>query len=181
MARVGIAEERVQIPDGVQLELRGSEVAVSVKGQTIRRTLAHPRVSMAREGDELRIWSELASRREKAIVGTFASHVRNMIDGVRTGFTYKMKIVFSHFPMKATVKGKEFIVENFLGEKSPRRTTILGETEVSVQGDQVLLTGANVEDVGQTAANIEQLTRIKRFDPRVFQDGIYIVSKAEEA
>jgi large subunit ribosomal protein L6 len=33
--------------------------------------------------------------------------------------------------------------------------------------------------VSQTAANIEQSTRIKGFDPRVFQDGIYIVAKAE--
>lgn len=180
MARVGIAEERVKIPDKVQLELRGAEVAVTAGGQTLRRTLSHPKVSIAREGEELRIWSDLASRREKALVGTFAAHVRNLIEGVTKGFTYKMKIVFSHFPMKATVKGNEFVVENFLGEKSPRRTKILGDTKVTIQGDLVLLTGANVEHVGQTAANIEQLTRIRGFDPRVFQDGIYIVSKAEE-
>src|SRR5216684_2713940 len=85
------------------------------------------------------------------------------------------------FPRKATVKGSEFIIENFLGEKFPRKTRILGETKVEVKGDQVLLTGADVEAVGQTAANIELATRIRGFDPRIFQDGIYITKKAGEA
>ncbi|HEY5538231.1 MAG TPA: 50S ribosomal protein L6 [Thermoplasmata archaeon] len=181
MARTGVAEERVKIPEGVQLELRGPEVVVAAKGHTVRRTLSHPRISMALDTGEVRISCTLAGRREKAIVGTFAAHVRNMIEGVMKGFTYRMKIVYSHFPMKASAKGNEFIVENFLGERAPRRTTIIGETKVSVDGDQVTLRGPNVEEVGQTAANIEQLTRIKRLDPRVFQDGIYIVSKGEEA
>ena len=154
---------------------------VSGKLGTLTRRLFHPRLALSMEGAELRIRSDLPSRREKAVVGTFAAHVRNMITGVSAGFTYKMKIVYAHFPMKAIVKGSEFVIENFLGEKAPRRAPILGETKVVVQGDQVLLTGPNVEEVGQTAANIEQATKIRGFDPRVFQDGIYITSKAEEA
>ena len=181
MARIGFTEERVGAPDGVKLQLEGDEVSVSGKLGTLKRRLPHPRVSLSMDGGELWIRSELPSRREKAVVGTFAAHVRNMITGVTAGFTYKMKIVYAHFPMKASVKGSEFVVENFLGERSPRRTRILGETRVTVQGDQVVLTGPDVEDVGQTAANIEQATKIRGFDPRVFQDGIYITSKGEEA
>ena len=181
MARIGFSEDRVKAPDGVKLQLQGDEVIVSGKLGTLRRQLTHPRVALTFEGGEIRIRSELPSRREKAVVGTFAAHVRNMIVGVTAGFTYRMKIVFAHFPMKASVKGSEFVIENFLGEKAPRRTRILGETKVTVQGDQVVLTGPNVEDVGQTAANIEQATKIRGFDPRVFQDGIYITSKGEEA
>jgi large subunit ribosomal protein L6 len=181
MARIGFAEERVEAPDGVKLQLQGDEVIVSGELGTLKRRLSHPRVSLALEGRGVRIRSDLPSRREKAVVGTFAAHLRNMIVGVSTGFTYRMKIVFAHFPMKASVKGSEFVIENFLGEKAPRRTRILGETKVTVQGDQVELKGPNVEDVGQTAANIEQATKIRGFDPRVFQDGIYITSKGEEA
>jgi len=40
-----------------------------------------------------------------------------------------------------------------------------------------VLNGPNLEDAGQTAANIERATKIKGFDPRVFQDGIYIIEK----
>jgi large subunit ribosomal protein L6 len=181
MARTGFTEERVAAPTGVTLQLQGDEVLVSGKLGALRRRLTHPRVALALDGTELRIHSNLPSRREKAVVGTFAAHVRNMIVGVTKGFTYKMKIVYAHFPMKASVKGSEFVIENFLGEKAPRRTRIIGDTKVTVQGDQVELTGPNVEDVGQTAANIEQATKIRGFDPRVFQDGIYITDKAEEA
>ncbi len=180
MARIGFAEERVKAPDGVTLGLQGDEVVVSGKLGTLRRRFRHPRVALALEGRELRIRSELPSRKEKAIVGTFAAHVRNMVAGVTAGFTYRMKIVYAHFPMKAAVKGTEFVVENFLGEKAPRRTAIVGETKVTVTGDQVVLSGPDVEAVGQTAANIERMTKIRGFDPRVFQDGIYITSKGEE-
>jgi large subunit ribosomal protein L6 len=88
-----------------------------------------------------------------------------------------MKIVYSHFPIKASVKGDMFVIENFLGERSPRKTKIVGDTKITIKGDEITLTGINIEDVGQTAANIELATRIKGFDPRVFQDGIYITSK----
>jgi large subunit ribosomal protein L6 len=100
-----------------------------------------------------------------------------MIEGATKGYTYRLKVVFSHFPMKVGVKGSEVIIENFLGEKYPRRATIRGRSKVEVKGDQVLVTGPDLEEVSQTAANVEQATIIRNKDPRVFQVGIYIVSK----
>ena len=89
-----------------------------------------------------------------------------------------MTIVYAHFPMQVKVEGKTLVIGNFLGEKKPRVAKILGDTDVKVSGNEVIISGINKEDVGQTAANIEQKTKIRRFDPRVFQDGIYIVQKA---
>jgi large subunit ribosomal protein L6 len=180
MPLTGLKEERVKIPDGVQVKLEGDQVLVAGKGVTLQRTLSHPRVTMAVESGEVKIRSEYPDRRDGALVGTFAAHVRNMILGVTEGFTYEMKIVYSHFPVKATVKGEVFIIENFLGEKFPRKADIRGATKVEVKGDQVILTGPDIEAVSQSAANIEQATKIKGFDPRVFQDGIYITKKAGE-
>jgi len=181
MPLTGVVEERVKVPPGVRVHIEGDEIAVEAGGDVLRRHLGHPRVSFRVEGEELKIRCDYPTRREKAIVGTFAAHVRNMVLGLTEGFTYRMKIVYSHFPMKASVRGEEFVIENFLGEKHPRKTRIVGKTKVEVQGDQVILRGPSVEDVGQTAANIEQTTKIRGFDPRVFQDGIYITSKGEEA
>jgi len=181
MPIAGRLEERIAVPDGVQARLEGPEVVVASEGVTLRRKLAHPRLALVAEGREVRVSSEFPTKREKALVGTVAAHVRNMIIGVTEGFTYEMRIVYSHFPMKATVKGKEFMIENFLGEKFPRRAKILADTKVEVSGDQVVLKGPDIEAVSQTAANIEQATRIRGFDPRVFQDGIYITKKAGEA
>jgi len=180
MPVAGLIEEVVAIPDGVQVRLDDGLATVSGKGHTLRRRLSHPRVHLVVDGKQAKVRCEFPRRREAALVGTFAAHLRNMIVGVTDGFTYEMKIVYSHFPVKASVKGAEFVIENFLGEKFPRKTRILGETKVDIQGDQVVLTGPDVEAVGQTAANIEQATRIRGFDPRIFQDGIYITKKAGE-
>lgn len=182
MPVAGSVEERIGIPDGVRVALEGDTVRVSAGKTSLMRTLSYPRVSLAVEGKEVRVRCDFPKRKEKAIVGTYAAHVRNMIEGVSRGWRYRMKMVYSHFPMKASVKGKEFVLENFLGERHPRRTEIRGdETTVKIDGDQVVVVGPDLEGVAQTAANIEQMTRIKGFDPRVFQDGIYIVAKAEAA
>lgn len=179
MPITGYLEERVKIPDGVTVTVQDATVRVTSGGVSLARRLWHPRVRLAVEAGEVRIRCELPKRKEKAITGTYAAHIRNMIGGVTKGWRYRMKIVYSHFPMKAVVKGKEFVIENFLGERYPRRADILGETKVTVEGDQVVLEGPDIEAVSQTAANIELATKIRGFDPRVFQDGIYIVSKGE--
>jgi len=88
-----------------------------------------------------------------------------------------MKAVFSHFPMKIRVIGQTVDIENFLGEAVPRKARIVGDTKVNISGEMLKITGINKEHVGQTTANIEQATKIKKVDPRVFQDGIYIISK----
>ena len=181
MTTTGLLEETVDIPDGVEVRVDGERIAVRSKDASIERKLSHPRVAVTADRREVRIRIEFPSRRYGALVGTFAAHIRNMIEGVTKGFTYEMKVVYSHFPIKASVKGPEFLIENFLGEKFPRKARILGSTKVEVKGDQILLTGSNLEEVSQTAANIEQATRIRGFDSRVFQDGIYITVKAGEA
>ncbi len=119
-------------------------------------------------------------RRVRALAGTVRAHIANMIRGVTEGFEYRMRIVYSHFPMKVRVEDGDLVVDNFLGEKYPRRAKLVGLTEAEVQGDTVVLRGPDVEAVGQTAANIEKATSIKGYDPRIFQDGIYLVSKERE-
>jgi large subunit ribosomal protein L6 len=75
------------------------------------------------------------------------------------------------------LKDNEFVIENFLGESHPRKARILGDTKVEISGDTITLSGINLEHVSQSAANIELATKIKNYDPRVFQDGIYRVQK----
>jgi large subunit ribosomal protein L6 len=88
-----------------------------------------------------------------------------------------MEVFYSPFPMDVAVEGDEIVIENFLGEKAPRRTPIHGDTDVEVDGEIVTLSGPDIEAVGQTAADIEQLTRVTEKDVRVFQDGVYITQK----
>lgn len=171
----------VNIPEGVKIEVNDGKVVVEGTKGKLERILHHPKVEIRKEDNKIIIKAEMPKRNEKALVGTFAGHIKNMIKGVTEGFTYKMKIVYSHFPIKANVKGNEFIIENFLGEKAPRKAKLFGNVKVSVKGSDVIIEGINREEVGQTAANIERATKVRNKDIRVFQDGIYIVDKDKGA
>lgn len=173
----GMLKDEIDVPEKVQFSFEEGVVKVKGPQGEVTKKLSDPRIRIEKKGKKVLITTETARAKEKALLGTFGAHIRNMFVGVTNGFEYKMKIVYAHFPIKASIKGDVFLVENFLGEKSPRKTKILGATKVSIKGDMVVLTGANVEDVGQTAANIERATKVRGFDLRIFQDGIYIIEK----
>ena len=132
----------------------------------------------------MEVFVNLPRRKEKALAGTWAAHLNNMVRGVDSGFEYKLKAVYSHFPMTIKVQGNEMTITNLFGEKVPRVAALPwspADVEVKVaKKTDVTVIGADREKVGQTAANIERACRIKKRDRRVFQDGIYIVSKGNE-
>jgi len=169
---------KIEIPEGVSVSLSQDVLTARGPKGTVERTFWYPGIKIELREGEVLVDAESSRKEQKAMVGTFASHIRNLMIGVSEGFECKMTIVYAHFPMQVKVEGKTLFIGNFLGEKKPRIAKILGESKVKVSGNEVTITGINKEDVGQTAANIEQKTKIKRFDPRIFQDGIYIVQKA---
>jgi large subunit ribosomal protein L6 len=178
MAQKEEVKREVEIPSGVELFIKDKMVHVKGEKGSLIKTLSHPKIDLKKKENIVEIKCIGSShRKERALVGTFAAHVRNMIKGVTQGFEYKMKTVYSHFPIKTSVEGNEFVIQNFLGEHAPRRAKILDNVEVEIKGDDVTIRGIDKEKVGQTAANIERATKVRRRDVRVFQDGVYIVSK----
>ena len=174
----GLHTDEIDIPEKVQVAVEGRVVKVKGPKGELSRELSSPYVRIVKDGGAVVVANDTGRAKHRALLGTFASHIRNMVHGVTEGFECKMRIVYAHFPIKASVKGDVFVIENFLGEKHPRKAKVLGDTKVVVKGDQVTITGPDIEHVGQTAANIERATRIKGYDPRIFQDGIYITEKA---
>ncbi len=168
----------IEIPEGVSVSLSQDVFTARGSKGTVERKFWYPGIKIEVREEEVLVDAESTRKEQKAMVGTFTSHIKNLMIGVSDGFECKMTILYAHFPMQVKVEGKTLIIGNFLGEKKPRVAKILGETKVKVTGNEVTISGINKEDVGQTAANIEQKTKIKRFDPRIFQDGIYIVQKA---
>lgn len=171
-----IAEE-VKIPEGIQAKLDGKLIEVSgPKGKLVRRFDIQG-IGLKQSDGAIIVEASLPRRKQRSAVGAIKSHLQNMFDGVKDGFKYKLKIVYAHFPITAKVEGKKLLVQNFLGEKSPRVAKIVGDVNVKVEGDEVTVEGINKEEVGQTAINIEQATVVRYRDRRTFQDGIYLVSK----
>ena len=119
-----------------------------------------------------------STKKEKKMINTIASHVRNMVKGIQEKFEYKLKIVSSHFPISVELKENEAVIKNFLGEKIPRKSKIPGKVEVKIDKDIITVNSFDKELAGQTAANFEKNTRIRMKDRRIFQDGIFIIDKA---
>ena len=167
----------VNIPEGVSIDSSSSDVKVTGPRGELSRNFEHSAIKFEQADDNLKIIGNNLRKKEKALIGTWNAHLSNMVKGVNQGFLYEMKIIFAHFPMKVVVKGNMVAIDNFLGEKASRSSAIVGDVKVNVKGDTITIEGNNIEDVGQTAGNLEKATIVKGRDTRVFQDGIYVISK----
>ena len=171
--------KNIQVPDGVEVAIEGRKVTVKGAKGALTRDFSYVPISIEGNGKTVRVWAEWPRKKEAALVGTIYSHIQNMITGVEKGFSYKLKIVFSHFPISVKVQGKTVVIENFTGERRARKVKTRGDVKVKVQSEDIVVEGTNLEDVSQTAANIEQATKVKKKDPRVFLDGIYVYERNE--
>ena len=168
----------VEIPEGVDVTIEGNKVTVTGPKGTLTREM--PRIKgvfMRKEDSKVIVEAYFADSKKRAMVGTIAAHIRNMITGVTKGYRYKLKVIYSHFPINLKVEGDKLVISNFLGEKAPRIAKILPGAKVTVKGSDVIVEGIDIEVVGQTAANIEMATKITDRDRRKFMDGIYIYEK----
>ena len=171
--------KNIAVPDGVDVKIDGRVISVKGEKGSLTRDFSEAPIGLQLEDKSIAVQASWPRKREAALVGTVAAIIQNMITGVTRGFTYKLKIVFSHFPISVKVKGKKVSIENFTGERSPRLTRIMGDATVSFKEDDVIVQGISLEDVSQTAANIERATKVKSKDPRVFLDGIFVYEKKE--
>ena len=174
-------ERIIEIPEGIEVEIDKFKTTVKGPKGSLERDFYSPLfkkdIVMKKDGNKITVSTESKRKKVKAMLGTIESHIKNMFIGLTDGYVAKLKIVYMHFPFTIKINGKEVLINNFLGEKKSRKTTIVGDCKMEVKGDEITITGINKEDVGQTCSNIEQIGKIKSRDKRVFQDGIFPVSK----
>lgn len=168
--------EEIEIPEKVEVKV---EDFIKVKGPLgeNKKFLKNPQTKIEVKDKKIIISAEKGTRREKKMIKTFKAHLINMIKGIIEGHEYTLKICSGHFPMNVAVQDNKFIIKNFLGENEPRTFKLKDNVEVKIEGEEVKVKSIDKEAAGQTAANIEQLTKIKGRDRRIFQDGIYITNK----
>jgi len=137
-------------------------------------------MNLTKIGSNIRVDLWFANRKQLACVRTICSHIENMIVGVTQGFLYKMRFVYSHFPINVDVKGNHVEIRNFLGEKRVRKIELCEGVEYIRSKDvkdQIELSGNDIALVSLTAARIQQGTNIRHKDLRKFLDGIYVSEK----
>ncbi|MFX0041372.1 MAG: 50S ribosomal protein L6 [Candidatus Hodarchaeota archaeon] len=181
MVKLAFFKEELEIPKGVTVLLEGGH-QIRVKGPhgNIIKDFSHVRgINVAIKDNTIYFSTNFPKRETLALIKTIVSLVNNLIKGVQTNYKYVCKVAYSHFPCTVEVKTdkKEVHIVNFLGERAPRVTNYLDNVKVEVEGDDVYLIGPDKESLGQVAANIKRACRIRKKDPRVFQDGVYLYRK----
>jgi len=169
---------KVRIPKDVTVIKEGSRIKVTGPKGTLSRIMQYPSISITFNENDVVISTDSVKKELVALCGTFAAHIKNMCKGVTEGYSYKMKVVYSHFPIQLKMAGNKLEINNFLGEKNPRFARIESDVKVTLGNDELTIFGIDKQSVGTTASNIEHATKIRYRDPRVFQDGIYLVERA---
>ncbi|EPY79617.1 hypothetical protein CB1_000912002 [Camelus ferus] len=89
-----LSNQTVDIPENVNITLKGRTVTVKGPRGTLQRDFSHIKVELSLLGKKKkRLWVDKwwGNRKELATVCTIRSHVQNRIKGVTLGFRHKMR------------------------------------------------------------------------------------------
>jgi len=179
-----LKREELAVPDGCTITIKCRKVNVSGPRGKLALDLSHLPIDLklSEDGKTVIVERWFTSGKQAASIHTAISHVSNMFIGVTKGFQYKMRFVYSHFPINVTIVNKDSRVEirNFLGEKVVRVVDALSGVTVKRSADvkdEIVLEGNDIQHVSRTCALIQQICAVKRKDLRKFLDGIYVSYK----
>lgn len=145
MSRIG--KKPIQIPVGTDVSVASCELIVKGKGGTLKRSV-HPSISITVGNGEVVVAPSSDSRLARALWGTYAAHVRNMIAGVSTPFI--KKLIIEGIGYRAEVAGKDLKLS--VGFSHPVLVPVPEGVAVSIEKGEISVSGADKEKVGQFAA-----------------------------
>ena len=152
MSRLG--KKEIAIPAGTEVILTQGEVSVKGKGGTLTRAL-HPGITIAVNGAAVSVTPANSSRLAKALWGTYAAHMRNMIAGVNTPFVKKLQV--EGIGYKAELSGKQ--IKLAVGFSHPVLVQIPDGLTVGIDKNMITVTGADKEQLGEFAASVRAIKK----------------------
>ena len=182
MVKVGFFKESLDIPEDVTVDV-DDENQITVEGPSggpITKDFSHARgIKIEVKEGKIYFSTNFPRASTLALVNTILSIIGNLIKGVQENYKYVCKVCYSHFPCNVELDSnkQELHVVNFLGERAPRRAKLVENVDVDIEDDDVFLIGPDKESLGQTAANLKKCCRIRKKDPRIYQDGVYVYKK----
>ena len=170
--------EEIEIPEGINAFVDKDEIILK-KGESQLQKKIDSKLKIKIENNKITLECEKNKKNQRKIFRSAIAHVKNMIKGLNEKFRYRLQISSVHFPVSVIINKEknELLIKNFLGEKKDRKVKIFPGIEIRINKDIIEVESSDIEKAGQFAANIEKKTKIRKKDRRVFQDGVYIVSK----
>ncbi|KAL6527018.1 60S ribosomal protein L9 [Orobanche gracilis] len=183
-----LSSDSMDIPEEVTIKVKAKVIEVEGPRGKLSKNFKHMNLDFQLITDEdtgkkkLKVDAWFSRRKATAAIRTALSHVANLIKGVTKGFRYKMRFVYAHFPINASItnNGTGIEIRNFLGEKKVRKVDMLEGVSIvrsEKVKDELVLDGNDIELVSRSAALINQKCHVKNKDIRKFLDGIYVSEK----
>ena len=165
---------KIEIPEGVNVSVDGNKIVVKGDKGEVERTFKNVSLKLSDAGKSIEF--AIVKKRglnAKALEETIKSHINNMLFGVKSGYSRKLKIIYAHFPFTMEKKDDTIVIKNFLGERVPRYARIFGPVDVKISKSEVVLSSPDKDALGQTYGSLKRAIKIRNKDPRIFQDGLY--------
>ena len=171
MSRIG--KQQLQIPSGTEVAQNAGTVTVKGPKGTLSKVFL-PDVVVKIEGGIVSF--ELSPNAEnKALWGTYASHVKNMIDGVNNAYT--KKLILEGVGFKSEVAGKDLKLA--LGFSHPVVVPIPEGLTVTAEKNNLTFTGIDKELVGQFSAKIRSLKKPEPYKGKGFRYDTEVIRRKQ--
>jgi len=152
MSRIG--KKGITLPEKTEIKI--SDGLISVKGPLgeLSRPL-HPVIEVKVEGNAVTLMPKKETLESRALWGTYASHIANMVSGVNKPF--EKKLVLEGIGYKSEVRGDKMVFA--LGFSHPVEVAIPAGLKVTAEKNVITVSGSDKELVGSFAANIRALKK----------------------
>lgn len=144
-----IAKKPIAIPPKTEASFSGGVMTVKGPLGTLSKTF-RPYITVTIENGMVTLALATNNLQARALWGTYASHLKNMLAGVNK--PYEKKLIVEGIGYKADVKGTTLAMA--LGFSHPVNMLIPSDLKVTTEKNTITISGIDVEKVGQFAAQV---------------------------
>lgn len=149
-----IAKKPIAIPPKTEVSFSGGVITVKGPLGTLTKTI-RPYINVAIENGAITLTPNVVNLQSRALWGTYASHIKNMLAGVNK--VYEKKLIVEGIGFKADVKGNTLVLA--LGFSHPVNMPIPADLKVTTEKNNITVSGIDCEKVGQFAAVVRALKK----------------------
>jgi large subunit ribosomal protein L6 len=152
MSRIG--KKVIDLPANTEIKLSGNSFVVKGPLGELTREL-HPVIEIKVEGNTASVAPKKMTLESKALWGTYASHLINMVSGVNKPF--EKKLILEGIGYKSEVKGDKIVFA--LGFSHSVEIEIPKTLKVTAEKNLITISGSDKEEVGQFTAKLRALKK----------------------
>jgi large subunit ribosomal protein L6 len=162
MSRIG--KQIIKIPTGTEVNLSGTTFSVKGPKGTLTRDFKGDVTINISENEITLVPKNAEDPKNKALWGTYASHVNNMVKGVNE--SYVKKLILEGVGFKSDVAGNTLNLA--LGFSHPVKVQIPEGLTVTAEKNLITVSGVNKETVGQFSASVRALKKPEPYKGKGF-------------